>query len=240
MSTNQTTGKQDGNRAPDWYIRMPPDAKRHMKEQIDGTWGKEDRLAIVRSLLGWGAAEADAERAATECLNARHRMLLKALSGSFPSGMRVAEQRLSERLPEAMANALAGKATLSAVLMGPTGCGKTTAAALLVLRSAPPSLHWCYATDLAVADRYHRLGDGEPPAIQQAKTARALVLDDIGAESSAALWTVLNHRYHEGLPTIATTGLTREELTHAIGAAAVRRLRDQHAGSEVLLVDCHG
>jgi hypothetical protein len=90
-----------------------------------------------------------------------------------------------------------------------------------------------------MADRYHRLGEGEPPAIKEARHARALVLDDIGAEGGQALWTILNHRYHEGLPTIATSGLTRDALSNAIGAAAVRRLKDQHAGHEVLVIDLH-
>lgn len=222
---------------------MPIEARGHVNEQVRL---EQSRDQIVLELVGLGVSESEAGFAATECLNARgryldrrHRSLLKALSGSFPSGMRAGEEALSTRLPVGMAAKIAGRVTLSAVLMGPTGCGKTTAAALLVLRSAPPGLHWCYATDLAMADRYHKLGDGEPPAIERARSATALVIDDIGAESSAALWTILNHRYHEGLPTIATTGLTRDELTAAIGAAAVRRLRDQHAGHEVLIVDCH-
>ncbi len=190
-------------------------------------------------MLQAGVYKHIAEDAASKCIARRSSRHQVELSGRFPKGMRGSLESLSERLPEAMANKLIGKTTLSAVLMGPTGCGKTTAAAVLVLRAMPQALHWCYATDLAVADRYHKLGDGEPPSVTRARTAPALVLDDIGAESSTALWAILNHRYHEGLPTIATTGLTRDELTAAIGAAAVRRLKDQHAGHEVLIVDCH-
>jgi hypothetical protein len=224
---------------------MPEIARWYLKNQMEGSSDPmhtpPDTLVELRQrLVEYGASGDAADAAARHCLTVRRSRLVKALTGRFPGGMRVGLQELSERLPGAMAARLGNAATLSALLMGPTGCGKTTAAAVLALRCAPVDLHWVYATDLATADRYHKLGQGEPPALEQCRKAKALVLDDIGAEPNPALWTILNHRYHEGLPTIATTGLTRDELSATIGAAAVRRLVEQHAGHEVLIADCHG
>lgn len=246
QSTNPTTERPDGSDAPGWVKRISPDAREFFGDQLRGegeTCGGFYQIlgqgALIEEFRRYGCSAPDAEAATDRVLLVRRRKLLKALSGEMPKGMRDGPESLLARLPGPMTKAIGDTATLGAVLLGPTGCGKTTAAGLLALRCAPSELHWCYATDLAMADRYHKLGAGEPEAIQTARKAKALVLDDIGVESSSALWTILNHRYHEGLPTIATSGLTRDELTSAIGAAAVRRLRDQHAGHEVLIVDLH-
>lgn len=143
--------------------------------------------------------------------------------------------------------------TVAALLIGPTKSGKSTAAAVLVRRALHDYVHsqgkrfacaidlvWTTAVDLALAERRHPLGAGEPPLLLQASTCGLLVLDDLGLEPEGAVFPVLSQRYHACRPTITTSGLTTSGLSKHLGAAGARRLHDQHAaGMPVLFVDCH-
>lgn len=135
--------------------------------------------------------------------------------------------------------------TPCALFLGPTGCGKTSAAQWL--KASLPG-DWFHARELASCERRHSLGDGVPPALERACSARVLYLDDLGTEDArdlAVLQHVLERRYSRGLATVTTTGLTKALLTERYGAATARRLTDQHVaratGGEwpVLVVDLH-
>ncbi len=142
---------------------------------------------------------------------------------------------------------------LSALFLAPSGFGKTTAAGALMRRaineyaqslgerfSEVRRLCWTTASELAQAERRHPLGEGRPPIVMQAISASALVLDDIGLEGNpAAVVEIITTRYDRCLPIIATTGLTRKQLTDHLSAAGVRKLREQHAGFPVLILDGH-
>jgi DNA replication protein DnaC len=132
--------------------------------------------------------------------------------------------------------------TLCALLLGPTGVGKTEAAHYLVRHARAC---WLRAIDLASAERRYGLGRGEPEEFDRAKAAKVLVIDDVGHErDTSALFDVLDHRYSAGRATVVTTGLTRAELTAHLSAAVVRRIVDQHCKGPdgthmpVLVVDC--
>lgn len=140
--------------------------------------------------------------------------------------------------------------TVSAILMGPTGCGKSTSAAVLVRRALTEfvasggkrhacacDLAWTRATRLAVAERQHALGAGEADPIARAKRAGLLVLDDLGLEEPGAVLPILGERYDARLATIVTTGLTKAGLTKHLGAAGVRLLTE--FGPGVLFADAH-
>ncbi|HEX2881159.1 MAG TPA: hypothetical protein VHO25_16625 [Polyangiaceae bacterium] len=156
-----------------------------------------------------------------------------------------AEAELSARLSDKRADhqriktAVTSTETLCALLMGPTGCGKSTGARYLTRHASP---YWLRAIDLSTAERRHGLGEGLPPEVERARNATALVIDDVGHEKDiAALFDVLDWRNERNLPTIVTTGLTRAELTQHLSAATVRRITEQHCGQmRVLVVDCHG
>lgn len=125
----------------------------------------------------------------------------------------------------------------AAILLGPSGCGKTQAAKFLCLGRRAI---WVKGADLAMADREHRLGAGEPPAVSEAKSAAMLVVDDIrSGQEVGSLWRIIDHRYDMCLPMIVTSGLRQFELLQHIGAAGVRRLIEQHCGTPVLGVNCH-
>lgn len=140
------------------------------------------------------------------------------------------------------------------LLLGPTGSGKTSAAAWIIRRlledalAAPAGdchssdarrfwggarnqlelcelIRWQECRELSTTVREFPLGQGTPEAIQRCQHARLLVLDDIGASDDAAtLERVLNERQKRRWPTIATSGLTVKELTAVFGEAMVRRL----------------
>jgi hypothetical protein len=124
------------------------------------------------------------------------------------------------------------------LLLGPTGTGKTTAAAHLILTMLGRWLdadctgelvdvHWIQSTRLERARREHGLGQGESLPLVTARDCGLLVIDDLGQEPSrgeTCIWDVIDRRYSDCLPTIITSGLTRGDLASRYGAAFVRRL----------------
>ncbi|MEY4547638.1 MAG: hypothetical protein RL685_3833 [Pseudomonadota bacterium] len=154
----------------------------------------------------------------------------------------------SELLPRIRHPKLAAelRETPCALLLGPTGAGKTSAARWAFARFAGL---WMAARDLGAAERRHPLGEGLPSVIRSALSTTTLYLDDLGTEEPRDLGTiqyVIDQRYASGRAIHATTGLTPEALSQYLGAAYVRRLVEQHVkrrdGSEfpLLFVDCHG
>lgn len=153
-----------------------------------------------------------------------------------------------------IARELRESSTIAAVLIGPTGCGKTTGAAILVRLALSAyvdsggqrfpqavDLVWTTAIEIAMAERRFPLGDGVPPIVTRASTCGLLVLDDLGLEAlEGAVFPILAARYDRCKPTIVTSGLTKAGLTKHLGAAGVRRLNEQHVPDmAVLRVDCH-
>jgi len=183
----------------------------------------------------------------------RHRGAVEAWH-RVPETYRGRELELLPRCSPLLRHKL-GKAslpTLSALLLGPSGIGKTTGLAWLIRRALSefessdgqrakeaPGLLWSTAAAIALSDRRHPLGSDKPPLLAQATTASLLVIDDIGLEPAGVVAEVLWARYDAKRPVMATSGLTKRQLTDHLGAAGVRRLTDQHAGSPVLVVDAH-
>lgn len=126
------------------------------------------------------------------------------------------------------------------LLLGPTGSGRSTAAAVLYRRLLSLAVRdggeawenarlmaWFHAGDLAEAKREHSLGKGEAPEIGQASRARLLVLDDAGWDRDPFVCSfVLKERYERGYPTIITSGKTEDELIAHYGAPVVRRMTE--------------
>lgn len=158
------------------------------------------------------------------------------------SHVRAERARLSTRLHPRLAARLSAAASPCGLLLGTTGVGKT--AAMHWLAAEWPGC-FAHARELASAERRHGLGEGYPPALRQARAARVLYLDDLGAEEQrdlGVLQELLDHRYRHGRATMATSGLRLAELEAHLGKAYLRRILDQHvtrgAGEwPVLLVD---
>jgi DNA replication protein DnaC len=138
--------------------------------------------------------------------------------------------KLEPRIKPFVLERIRKQPTPCAVLLGPTGVGKTSAMRWLAL-AVGPLAYEIRASRLGNAPRRHGLGEGDAPEIVRARSARVLCLDDLGTEEERDVGTlqeVIDHRYSEGLATITTTGLKQTELTEHLGAAYVRRLVEQH------------
>lgn len=128
---------------------------------------------------------------------------------------------------------------VSWLILGPTGAGKTVAAALAFRRLlaagvADPGVPWFMAagaswydaSELARARRGWPLGQGDPPEHERAARASILFLDDLGQErlDDGSVRDVLNARYESERPTVVTTGLRMSELVTRYDAQLVRRI----------------
>lgn len=164
-------------------------------------------------------------------------------------GARVANTPAGQQLLKAASAWRPGAGNL--LLLGPTGVGKSTVAAVLFRRllgagireggaafRLAESLHWYSAESLSLARRLHPLGQGEPPDVMSAMHGQFLVLDDLGWDRDVqAVSDVLAVRYERGLPTVITSGKTPGELTAQYGAAVVRRVREAGGPNRDTIVD---
>lgn len=120
------------------------------------------------------------------------------------------------------------------VLLGPSGSGKTASLACGVrrlLRAATTwndpilGVRWLDAADIALARRRHPLGQGDPPILGEAASARVLVVDEAGFEPQEnALFEIVNTRYLAGRVTLLTSGASEADLVAKYGMGFVRRI----------------
>lgn len=124
------------------------------------------------------------------------------------------------------------------LLLGKTGAGKTSAAALIVrlltrhgVRVGGPAfekarhIHWAHAAQIAMAERQWPLGHGRSDRILRWERAELMVIDDAGWDMDPVpVSMLLNARMEAGLPTIITSGKRSGELQNHYGDAVVRRM----------------
>jgi len=198
-------------------------------------------MADVLAAAGRARA-AHERRGVPEATDAEWRQLrLKGVLEQLPIGMhRATRQELESRIDERVLRAVLGWRWGSGnlVLMGATGCGKTSGAAHLVRRlcfeaaihggqafELASLIRWQSCRDLSEVGRETRLGTGTPEPVQRCQYARLLVLNDLGAhDDRGTLERVLDARYERGWPTVTTTGLGAAQLEQAFGDALSRRI----------------
>jgi DNA replication protein DnaC len=133
-----------------------------------------------------------------------------------------------------------------ATLLGPAGAGKTALAVGLATgwtRVTARSALFIAAIDVGTARREHGLGEGAPRIVRDALAAPLIVLDDLGQEldsGAADVAHVIQRRYDDEKPTIATSGLAVEQLLSRYGAGVVRRLLEAAGGAVVLKLRSRG
>lgn len=137
------------------------------------------------------------------------------------------------------------------LMCGPTESGKSSAAALAIIRTmvrgresnheAWKGVHWFGANELTTAAREWPLGSGDCPTIRKAASCRVLVLDDLGNEQEwqTTMFDLLQRRYERCLTNIVTTGLSPSALLLRYGDAIMRRLV-QRNGETGTIVNCWG
>lgn len=198
----------------------------YVNERLE--WEPCPPASMLRRRLPWERRHYDGHRDAGDGL----RLLAELPEWPTDAG---SEKRLASM--HAKFRALANyDVSHGAVLLGPTGCGKTTTqvhiACRLIQRGLEqgrgwPRMRFIKATDLALARRKTPLGEDEAPLVRDAMNAQLLFLDDLGQEHSGtdtAIWETLDHRYDKGRPTIVTSGLTTEQFTERYGEAFTRRI----------------
>ena len=148
---------------------------------------------------------------------------------------RIAAKNLEPTPAMAEMSAFGKRRLVLLVLSGPVGCGKTTAAA-----------HWLASTHnrvsliktkprlflpIAHCARLNRFDDHTMGAVERAK---ALVLDDLGAEYlddkgafTSLLDSIIDARYRHLLPTVITTNLRATEFKDRYGERTIDRLRER-------------
>lgn len=190
------------------------------KEQVSLERTENPFAAVLRAVASI-PPEAEAVREAREQANAdrlvahQRRVIAK-------------REALAPRIDKRILARLQARHSPCALLLGPTGCGKTSAAHWL--RVSLPG-EWAHARDLGACERHHKLGEGTPAAFDRACSARVLYLDDLGTEDIrdvGVIQHVLERRYASGLATCVTSGLTPPELSDRYGAPTMRRIADQH------------
>lgn len=121
------------------------------------------------------------------------------------------------------------------ILSGSVGCGKTHLAVAIMRhvleRFEAPSL-FVTVPGLLEAERRSYDGDGATGSIETAKNAELLILDDLGAErgtewTQEKLFYLINHRYAQGLPIVATTNFELQEAAQRIGPRSMSRLAER-------------
>jgi DNA replication protein DnaC len=142
-----------------------------------------------------------------------------------------------------------GKSSL--VVLGPTGAGKTTGMVELVITLATrqawplcPVPLFAKARDLTQAWRGSKLGaEVDPECVDAAKSARLLLLDDLGQEPNdpqRVLWAIADARYDRRTPTIVTSGLRVDGLTTRYEDAFLRRFEEACGKDSGRVVDLWG
>lgn len=135
--------------------------------------------------------------------------------------------------------------TLSVVIAGSSGNGKSVLAAAMcnhVLSKAQigctareldraSRLHWTSAPTLATARTESKFGR-EPEILERATRASFLVIDEFGREPGAdgkdALWRIIDARHEAHRPTVFLTFLRGEELRARYDGGYIRRLFERN------------
>ena len=139
----------------------------------------------------------------------------------------------------------------SVAVLGLTGAGKTMGLTALAHRLGAAAiaageqgrhfvgLVWVHAYEVGECVKWHKLGAGKPPGLEQACNATILMLDDLGQETAGTEQTLLrliDARYVRGAVTLLTSGLTQQQLRERYGEHFVRRIAETGHAS---LIDLH-
>jgi hypothetical protein len=120
-----------------------------------------------------------------------------------------------------------GGMNANVVLLGSVGTGKTHAACAMAIAAHQAGSTVVFAPVVELLDGLRPGGD--PQAMHRAIHANVLVLDDLGGErptdwTGERLYAVINRRWLEQRPTIATSNLAPDALEAAVGPRAWSRL----------------
>lgn len=135
--------------------------------------------------------------------------------------------QLDGELAQLVSRWVAGGFTSNALLLGNVGVGKTHAAIAMLRLAAEVGYSIRFSPVVELLDQLRPGSSGGD--IEQALRPDVLVLDDLGGEkptdwTAERLYAVVNRRWLEQRPTIATSNLDAEALEQAVGSRTWSRL----------------
>lgn len=123
------------------------------------------------------------------------------------------------------------------LITGTCGTGKTHLAVAILHAILDRGYPGLFATvpDLLAEIRKSYNGEKDSEKIKKIKSARFLVLDDLGAEKTTdwvqeQLYMIINYRYEYELPTIITSNLDIGQLAQKVGERTTSRLLEMCIG----------
>lgn len=199
------------------------DDPRHVSESLDA-----EALAAMQERterLAEKARERSIDAPAPVSIQARREAAWSALIPPRFAGARL--DQLDPLTAEAVTRWVDAPEPVNLVLSGPAGTGKTHAgvAALRVAWERRATVAYANVADLLAAMR----PSGEHDAFAKAVGVGVLLLDDLGALrdtdwTDETLYRLLDHRWREFRPVVATTNLTLETLAVTVGDRLYERL----------------
>ena len=177
----------------------------------------------------------------TERLAARLKVTRASVPARFEWSLGVTPDFLATRVRgtvDLVRRALEAPPSRSLLFLGPTGSGKTSLAVAMLdvwaRKADKPGAIFVEAAWLARARARHKLGQGDPPLVEQAMSAPLLLLDDLGQEREdrdGCITDVVYERHNAQLPTWVTCGLANgdestfgEHLSRRYDGGFVRRV----------------
>lgn len=126
------------------------------------------------------------------------------------------------------------------ILIGGYGTGKTHLAVAILHELLRKDVAALFATVPELLEEIRKTfggdkGSAKSNLLHSIKTAKFLILDDLGAEKATdwvreQLFMIINARYEDMLPTIITSNLLIDELEKQIGARTVSRIIEMCEG----------
>lgn len=175
-----------------------------------------------------------------EMAMAREDMRLRQWLQAIPSRFSECHMTdLDDKVREVLEAYVDAPAARNLVLLGPTGTGKTHAAAAVARALHAQGWELDFVPVVELLDEL-RPG-GREGALENYASATLLLLDDLGAErptdwTGERMYALVNRRWLEERPTLVTSNLGPDELEAAVGSRVFSRL----VGNDAVVVKMTG
>jgi len=253
----RTAEEAKARMAPATEPEAPKPVSSALAQKLASLAGLSAEEVLARQAASQRAAEESAMREADRRAAKRQRAIdgaLLAIPARYRdvtlenAGQRVKNPRAVQATRRMFDLDLHGARQSVVTWTGLSGSGKTTLACAAARAwvqyygsqlPSPVTLTFMRASELAVASRYHSLGEGRPALVQQAMDADLLVLDELGTEPRVSQWSdvddVVFARYERDAVTWVTTWMTPDEMAKKYGDGFARRVFEG-----ATLIDCGG
>ncbi|MEI7885307.1 MAG: ATP-binding protein [Clostridia bacterium] len=143
--------------------------------------------------------------------------------------------QIKQAAEQFVSQVVGGEQRRGILLSGRVGCGKTFLAACMTNRLLDAGIETLFLVVPDFLDEIKSTYDtndsdiSEKNVLDKARTAKVLIMDDLGAHNysewaSNKIYSILNFRLNEGLPTIITTNLGMPEIEAYLGERTSSRI----------------